>query len=287
MKVSVVGLGSVGSALAGALARGGHDVAVWNRTAGKTDALVGEGASTPATIEEAIAHGDVVLFALTNYDAVTAAFEQPLATGAFRGRVAVNLSTGSAGDARAAEEAFRAGGAAYIDGVVGCFPSALGTADAVLRYSGDAAAFERAQPALLALGENTRHAGPDVGTGNALQLAVFGFCTIALTAYFESAAFASSQGVEPAVYADLSLGILGALSAEISASIPRLEQHEHAGDQASIDIYVSQMTSNVKEAVAAGTGTGLLDASLRYLQGAVDAGRGGEEISAGYELARG
>ncbi|GAA3079292.1 hypothetical protein GCM10020000_76170 [Streptomyces olivoverticillatus] len=42
--VTVIGLGAIGTALAGALVAAGHRTTVWNRTPGKGDALVEMGA---------------------------------------------------------------------------------------------------------------------------------------------------------------------------------------------------------------------------------------------------
>ena len=43
MKVGFIGLGSMGSAIAGNLKRAGHDLIVYNRTRSRTEALAGQG----------------------------------------------------------------------------------------------------------------------------------------------------------------------------------------------------------------------------------------------------
>ncbi|MGI5208325.1 NAD(P)-binding domain-containing protein [Spirillospora sp. CA-108201] len=45
--VAVLGLGEMGGALAGAVLDGGHPTTVWNRTAGKGEALVAKGRARP------------------------------------------------------------------------------------------------------------------------------------------------------------------------------------------------------------------------------------------------
>ena len=59
--VSVIGLGMMGAALAGAYLRAGHRTTVWNRSAGKADALVEQGASRADTIADAVAASDVLV----------------------------------------------------------------------------------------------------------------------------------------------------------------------------------------------------------------------------------
>jgi 3-hydroxyisobutyrate dehydrogenase-like beta-hydroxyacid dehydrogenase len=51
MAVTVLGLGEMGSALAGAFLGGGLPTTVWNRSPGKADALVAKGAVGAASAE--------------------------------------------------------------------------------------------------------------------------------------------------------------------------------------------------------------------------------------------
>lgn len=46
VRVAVLGLGEMGSALAGAFLDGGHPTTVWNRTPGKGEGLVAKGRSS-------------------------------------------------------------------------------------------------------------------------------------------------------------------------------------------------------------------------------------------------
>ena len=55
-QVCVIGLGNMGSALAGALLANGHGVTVWNRTSSKCGPLVEAGATAPAHDPRAAAY---------------------------------------------------------------------------------------------------------------------------------------------------------------------------------------------------------------------------------------
>ena len=55
MRVGFLGLGNMGRAMAGRLVAAGHDVLVWNRSAGAADELVAAGATLAATPAEALA----------------------------------------------------------------------------------------------------------------------------------------------------------------------------------------------------------------------------------------
>lgn len=87
--VTVVGLGPMGRATARILLAAGLDVTVWNRTPGKTEALVELGATTAATAAEAVAANDTVLLSLIHYDAMYGT----LADADLTGKTIVNLSS--------------------------------------------------------------------------------------------------------------------------------------------------------------------------------------------------
>ena len=55
-KISILGLGAMGSRMASNLLKAGHSVTVWNRTSGASDALAAAGATKAATPKEAVIH---------------------------------------------------------------------------------------------------------------------------------------------------------------------------------------------------------------------------------------
>jgi 3-hydroxyisobutyrate dehydrogenase-like beta-hydroxyacid dehydrogenase len=69
MKVGFIGLGQMGSGMAGNLLKAGHDVSIYNRTAGKTENLVRMGAKAPGEIS-AVCASDAVMTMLANDEAV-------------------------------------------------------------------------------------------------------------------------------------------------------------------------------------------------------------------------
>ena len=59
--VAVLGLGRMGRAVAERLLDGGFDVTVWNRSPGRTDGLVDQGASVAGSVAEAVGSVQVVV----------------------------------------------------------------------------------------------------------------------------------------------------------------------------------------------------------------------------------
>jgi 3-hydroxyisobutyrate dehydrogenase-like beta-hydroxyacid dehydrogenase len=107
--VTVLGLGTMGSALAGALLDRGLPTTVWNRTPEKAAPLVERGARLAATPEAAIAASPLTVAFVLDYGVLCAV----LAPGAesLRGKAFVNLTSGSPEQAETAAEWFSSRGA--------------------------------------------------------------------------------------------------------------------------------------------------------------------------------
>jgi 3-hydroxyisobutyrate dehydrogenase-like beta-hydroxyacid dehydrogenase len=59
--VTVIGLGLMGQALAGAFLAHGHPTTVWNRSAAKAEELVAHGAPLAASVRDAVAASPLVI----------------------------------------------------------------------------------------------------------------------------------------------------------------------------------------------------------------------------------
>jgi 3-hydroxyisobutyrate dehydrogenase-like beta-hydroxyacid dehydrogenase len=70
MRISVLGMGNMGQALAGRLLSGGFEVVVWNRSPGKARHVVEQGAKEIRELGEAVRGSDVVITSLANDGAV-------------------------------------------------------------------------------------------------------------------------------------------------------------------------------------------------------------------------
>ncbi|MGH8131448.1 MAG: NAD(P)-binding domain-containing protein, partial [Steroidobacteraceae bacterium] len=69
MKIGVIGLGTMGQPIASRIARSGHEVLAWNRTAGRADSLPRESAVAVKSAAEAC-QAEVVLTVLSDDSAV-------------------------------------------------------------------------------------------------------------------------------------------------------------------------------------------------------------------------
>ena len=152
-RVAFLGLGVMGAPMAGHLARAGHSVTVFNRTASKSAEWVktygGRSAATPA---EAAKGADIVLACVGNDEdlrSVTVGKDGAFANMA-TGAVFVDHTTASAEVARELSATAKARGFSFIDapvsgGNLGAINGAL-----TVMCGGDAVAFERVRPVIMA-----------------------------------------------------------------------------------------------------------------------------------------
>ncbi len=63
-KITLLGLGAMGTAIARAWLGAGYELTVWNRTASRAEAIAAEGAKATETASEAVAASDLVVACL-------------------------------------------------------------------------------------------------------------------------------------------------------------------------------------------------------------------------------
>ncbi|MFD0904103.1 NAD(P)-dependent oxidoreductase [Actinomadura sediminis] len=159
-RVTVLGLGAMGSAIARTFLDRGHPTTVWNRTAAKAAPLAEAGATAAATAAEAVAAAPLVVVCLLD----GAAVEEVLASvgTAIEGKVLVNLTSGSPAQARATERWAAEHGAGYLDGKLMGDPPYIGTDNILIPVSGSGDAWAAHETTLKELGGVAYH-GADAG----------------------------------------------------------------------------------------------------------------------------
>lgn len=192
--VTVIGLGSMGSALAGAYLRAGHPTTVWNRTAAKAAPLVADGAVHAPSIEEAVEASPLVITCLMTYDDTLEVLEP--ATAALEGRALVTLNSGTPADARRTAAWATDRGARFLDGAIKNVPAAVGAEDTLLYYGGDRSVFDEFVATLKVMGGDTVHLGDEPDLAALYETAVGATLLPALVGFFQGAAIIQSRGLE-------------------------------------------------------------------------------------------
>src|SRR5215467_5308981 len=151
MRVAFLGLGIMGHAMATNLAKAGHEVSVWNRTAGKTV----EGARTAATPAEAAQGAEAVWICVSDTAAVesvlfgSGGIEQSLA----EGMVIADSSTISPSATRKFAERIQKKGAQWVDSPMTGSKAGAEAGTLLFMVGGDEQAIEKLKPLYAAMGK--------------------------------------------------------------------------------------------------------------------------------------
>ena len=146
--VAFVGLGTMGYPMAGHLARAGHRVCVYNRTAARADAWLqdneGRAAPTPRQAAEGV---EIVFMCVGNDDDVRSVSygDDGIFAGAREGAIVVDHTTASAKLARELAAAGAERGVGFLDAPVSGGQAGAENGQLSVMVGGDAAVFERAQ----------------------------------------------------------------------------------------------------------------------------------------------
>ena len=193
-----LGLGVMGFPMAGHLARAGHEVRVFNRTAAKAEAWVGAyGGLAAASPRDAADGADLVMMCLGNDDDVRSVAHGE--TGAVRGlapgAVLIDHTTASAALAHELDAAAAERGAGFVDAPVSGGQAGAENGALTIMCGGGEASFAKAAPVLGAYGRAVTRMG-EVGAGQLTKM-VNQICIAGLLQGLgEAVAFAKRAGLD-------------------------------------------------------------------------------------------
>ena len=170
--VAFVGLGIMGYPMAGHLARAGHRVCVYNRTAARADAWLqdNEGLAAP-TPRQAAEGAEIVFMCVGNDDDVRSVSygDDGIFAGAGEGAIVVDHTTASAKLARELAAAGAKRGVGFLDAPVSGGQAGAENGQLSVMVGGDAAVFERAQGVIDSYAKIVKLMG-DVGSGQLTKM---------------------------------------------------------------------------------------------------------------------
>jgi 3-hydroxyisobutyrate dehydrogenase-like beta-hydroxyacid dehydrogenase len=162
MKVAIVGLGRMGTAISERLVDGGHDVAVHNRTPGRAGDLVARGAREVVDRAALWGHADVCITMVSDSEALEATALGPAGLAeleAGRGKLLIDMSTVAADASARVAEVADSHGIAFLRAPVSGNPAVVRAGGLGIIVSGEPAAFAAAEPLLRDIGPNVFYLG--------------------------------------------------------------------------------------------------------------------------------
>lgn len=228
-KLGYLGLGLMGAPMVRRLLRAGHDVTVWNRSAGKTAALVERGAKGAATPREVAACATIIFMCVTDAAAVEEVVfgADGFTAEAGTGKVVVDFSSIHPEAARdIAARLKTANGMKWIDAPVSGGTKGAEEGTLAVMAGGDTADVERVRPYILAMARRFTHMGP-TGAGQTTKLCnqVIVGCAMAVLA--EATRLAANAGIDANRLPEALAGGF-ADSIPLQLFVPRMAQGIHS-----------------------------------------------------------
>lgn len=204
MKIGIIGLGRMGSALATRLQGCGHDLVVWNRTPEKAKSFVEAGgvlADSPAAVVE---QSEAIITCLLDEKALEAVFngDQGILSADVKGKLFIETSTVQPKTERALAERITAKGGAYVECPVSGSTGPAREGRLIGLVGGRDEDVARARPIIEQFCRRIEHAGP-VGSGASLKLAVNLPLVVYYQALGEAYSLCRNLGLDPDRIIDL------------------------------------------------------------------------------------
>lgn len=273
---SVLGLGPMGQALAGALVAANLRTTVWNRTPAKAQALRARGAVPADTPAAAVAASDLILVNVVDQAAADAVLEA--AGDAVAGRVVVGLSSDVPDSAQRTEELVTARGGRYLDGAIMTPTDTIGTPGASILFAGPRDLFDTHRPVFDALA-TVSWVGEDIGRAAAFDMALLDVFWTSVSGFVHALAMAGAHGIAPTELLPHANNIAAILPPIFGEIADRVETDRHTDPSASVSSVAASVRHLIAASQAAGLDAGALEAFRGYVDAAVDAGHGADEIS--------
>ncbi|OAB36849.1 3-hydroxyisobutyrate dehydrogenase [Paenibacillus macquariensis subsp. defensor] len=278
--VSVIGLGSMGRAIASVLLQKGYRVTVWNRSISKAESLVKEGAILAPSVISAVSASPVSIICVSDYKTSYHILDTEDIKSALAGRILVQLSTGSPKQARDNEAWAQEQGAYYIDGAIVASPSQMGRPDATIFTSGSLTAFQQSEPFLKSLAGNVPYLGEQVSAASSTDLAFLSYLFGSYLGFFHAARILESDG--------LHVDAFGSMIANISPVIGEIMKYEseviqtetYDKPQSSLNMCMVTVELLMEQACEAGINNQFPVFINSLFKKALDAGYGDEEVGA-------
>lgn len=198
MNIGFIGLGIMGTPMAGHLIAAGHGLFLKSRRS-VPEALLSAGGTACATAAEVARHADTVILMLPDTPDVDLVLfgEGGVAEGLEPGKTIIDMSSISPIATKGFAERIAGLGCAWLDAPVSGGEVGAKNAALSIMVGGAEADFARAKPLFEAMGKTVTHVGP-AGSGQVAKVANQIIVALTIEAVAEGLLFASKAGADPA-----------------------------------------------------------------------------------------
>ena len=280
--VSVIGLGKMGSALAQCFIDKGVSTTVWNRSASKAERFA-DTATIASSSAEACAASDIVVTCVSNYANADTILHASDTTKALKGKLLVQLTSGSPNDARICDAWAKENGIDYLDAAILGYPSGVGGPGAVVFYSGDKAHWNTHQQTLSLLAGSSRYVGEAIGAAAAVDCAILETLYAATAGALHGAALCEAEGYPTEDYFDALRELFPLVSGTIEVSADMVNRRDYAGDQCALSVHLAAIKNIQRASRDANLASEVPDSLVRAYARPVEDGHGDDELAVIFE----
>jgi 3-hydroxyisobutyrate dehydrogenase-like beta-hydroxyacid dehydrogenase len=269
----------MGSAIARTLTQRGSQVTVWNRTRSAADALAGFGIEVADTPAAALEASELTIVCLLDHGVALGILRDGLqSVPTLDGRVVVEMSSSTPGQAREFFAEVVEHGADALDANIMCYPAHIGTDGGMILYAGPRTTLEQAEPTLRALGD-VRHAGEDPGAARIIAKTAASVYFASHTAFAEAYAAALALGADPEAVLAVSL-MMNRLAGEgIKVTADRHKSRSSEDVEVRLVTLVQAAEPALETIRSAGMPGLMPGAAIELIRRGVDAGRGHDDLA--------
>lgn len=205
--IGFIGLGIMGSRMAGRLLAHGHALIVHNRSQEKAEPLLNQGARWAASPKEVAEHADIVFTMLANPKAVetVAIGENGFLDHLAEGSLWVDMSTVDPSFSRRMAQEAGKRNVRFLDAPVAGSKIPAEKGELVFHVGGKAEDLEEVRPLLECMGRAVHHQG-EVGSGTAMKIVINLMLAQSMAAFAEAVTLGEALGFDKAHVVDTLLG---------------------------------------------------------------------------------
>ena len=278
-RISIIGVGLLGSAVAARLLKGGFEVTGYDTRPEQVRALQAQGLIAAAGVAEAAAEADAVFTILPSLESVEAVIlgAGGLVETAPRGCTLIQMSTISPELARRLSQAALANGLGFLDAPVSGTSAMVVHGDCTVFVGGDRARADACQPIFDAIAKKTCYVG-DIGMASLAKLVTNLLVGLNTAALAEALVLGAKGGLAPALLLEI-LKDSAAASKMLEVRGPLMASHRFDA-QMKVDLFLKDFGLMLDEGLRLGVPLPLTSITQQLATATAAAGRGKEDLAA-------
>jgi 3-hydroxyisobutyrate dehydrogenase-like beta-hydroxyacid dehydrogenase len=284
MKIAFIGLGNMGSGIAGCILKNGFDLVVYNRTREKMEPFLAKGAKGGSDLKDTVKDADVVITMLMDDKSVLDSVKTFV--GSMKpGTIHIGLTTVSPECADEVAKLHTDSGTIYIAGPVVGRPNAAAAGELLTFLAGAKTAVDKATPVCRAYAKKVVYVSARHGAANTLKLCVNYTIISIIETFSEAFAFADKAGANLDSLKDFLEEAMGHPALKMYAGKLRARDFAGRGGFA-MSGGLKDVTLMLKASGAIGVDFEIGKIIKRKMETAVANGMGEQDWSSIYEITR-